>query len=460
VTLLRLVRRSLAHYWQTSLLVLLGLMVASSVITGSMVMGDSMRGGLGDAALNRLGLISDALIAPRLFREALADDLRRTMPPGMLACALQTTGAAANAESEATIPSVAVWGVDDDFWHLHTSATAPALSDRSVAINATLARDLGMQQGGSLLLTLNKPAQLGADSIFGHRERADVVATLRVTVASILPDGGCGDFRLDAQSARPRNVFISRAWLAGNLGRPGKANVLLAATDGGPEGLAAGLLRAAKLADYGLLVRPSTAGLSVSSDSLTLNADHIRCAQAAAEKLHTRVQPWLVYLATRLRMVTAPRGQAAYAVIASLDSPRPFVFRSGGGQVPGENEVWLNEWLAADLRARVGDSVDLDYLVPSPDGEYPTRTTRLRVSGIVAVAGPAADPTIMPEYKGLTDAATLGEWKPPFPVDMSLITPRDDVYWERYRATPKAFVNLAKVQRMWHEAAQQEAALQ
>lgn len=456
MTLGRLVRRSLSHYRQTSLLVLLGLMVASAVITGSLVIGDSMRGSLRDAALSRLGLVSDVLIAPRLFRETLADDLHRSLP-GTLACALQTTGAAANAESDATIPGVTVWGVSDDFWSLHPRAVVPSLSDRSVALNATLARDLGVQPGGSVLLTLNKPAQLGADSIFGHRGRADIVATLRVTVATILPDNGCGDFRLDAQSARPRNVFISRAWLAESLGQPGKANVLLAATEGGPDQLAGALEQVVTLADYGLSVKPKPGGLSVSSDSLTLSPDRVESAQAAAKALHTEAHPWLVYLATRLRTVAAPRRQAAYSVIAGLDSPRPFAFKSGGGTVPAEGEVWLNEWLAVDLQARVGQSVDLDYLVPSGDGNYPTRTLRLRVGGIVAISGPAADPTIMPEYKGLTDAATLGEWKPPFPVDMSLITPRDDQYWERYRATPKAFLNFEQMQRMWREAAQVDA---
>lgn len=447
MTLFRLVSRSLRHYWRTALLVVLGLMVASGVITGSLVIGDSMRGSLRDSALGRLGNIDHALVAPRLFRSSLASSLSQRLSPGVVASALQTTGAAGNAESEATTPGVTVWGVGDDFWRFYSGA-APALADGQVAVNAALARDLGVSVGGLLLLTVNRPAQVSTDSIFGHRAISEVADTLRVTVQAVLPDNGCGDLRLDAQSARPRNAFVSREWLAGHLGQAGKANVLLAATPAADDAaLAAALAQAGTLADYGLTVRAKPVRLYVYSDALTLSEAQVQAVREAAEVVGGGAKESLIYLATRLR--TGAR-EAAYSVIVGFAR---LSFAGGELNAPPPGQVFLNDWLAADLQVKVGGTVDLEYLIPAADGSYPTRSKRLKVAAIVATSGPGADPAFMPDYKGLTDAADMGSWKPPFPVDLSRITPRDDEYWKLYRAAPKAFLNIADVRAMWREAA-------
>lgn len=454
MTLARLVTRSLRHYWQTGLLVVLGLMVASGVITGSLVIGDSMRGSLRDSALGRLGSIDHALIAPRLFRSSLASSLAERLGHGLFTSALQTTGAAGNAESEATTPGVTVWGVDSGFWRFY-GIPAPALAEGQVAVNAALARDVGVTVGAPLLLTVNRPAQLSTDSIFGHRRIEEVADTLRVTVQAILPDNGCGDFRLDSQSARPRNVFISRSWLAEHLGQPGKANVLLASVASPNEAMLPMVLpQCMTLADYGLTVKRKPGRLYVYSDALTLSPAHAQAARDAAKAVGSIASESLIYLATRLRTLAAPPREAAYSVIAGIGHALAFTLRSPATSAcPCAGQVWLNDWLAADLQAKVGDRVDMDYLVPSPDGTYPTRTKRLTVAAIVATAGPGADAGFMPDYKGLTDAADMGAWKPPFPVDLSRITPRDDEYWKKYRAAPKAFLNLEDVRGMWREVA-------
>jgi len=74
------------------------------------------------------------------------------------------------------------------------------------------------------------------------------------------------------------------------------------------------------------------------------------------------------------------------------------------------------------------------------------------------LAGPAADPALVPDFEGITDAAHVDDWDPPFPVDLSRITDRDEEYWDKYRATPKAFVSLDTVQAMWQSGPEGESA--
>ena len=61
--------------------VALGVMTATAVLTGALVVGDSMRGSLRHLALDRLQGIDDALVVPRFFRAELADELAASHDP-------------------------------------------------------------------------------------------------------------------------------------------------------------------------------------------------------------------------------------------------------------------------------------------------------------------------------------------------------------------------------------------
>ena len=69
--------------------------------------------------------------------------------------------------------------------------------------------------------------------------------------------------------------------------------------------------------------------------------------------------------------------------------------------------------------------------------------------GIVAMSGPALDRDLAPQYKGMSDAERIGDWNPPFPVDLGRIRDKDEDYWDRYRAAPKAYAALETAKQLW-----------
>ena len=79
--------------------------------------------------------------------------------------------------------------------------------------------------------------------------------------------------------------------------------------------------------------------------------------------------------------------------------------------------------------------------------EHAWREPRLR--GIVAMEGAALDKGLVPEFEGITDAATIADWDLPFPMDLKRIRPKDEAYWRQYRAAPKAFLALDIVRSFW-----------
>ncbi len=76
----RLILRSLAHYRALHVGALLGIVLGATVLTGALVVGDSVRLSLREQALLRIGRADLALSSgERLFRETLADELKEEL---------------------------------------------------------------------------------------------------------------------------------------------------------------------------------------------------------------------------------------------------------------------------------------------------------------------------------------------------------------------------------------------
>src|SRR3954469_15842759 len=73
----RFILVSLRHYRRIHLAVAAGVAVATAVLTGALLVGDSMRGSLRDLTLERLGRIDSAVVAAHPFRAELANKLAR-----------------------------------------------------------------------------------------------------------------------------------------------------------------------------------------------------------------------------------------------------------------------------------------------------------------------------------------------------------------------------------------------
>jgi len=75
MSFLRLIFRSLVHHWRVNLATAAAVAAGTAVLTGALLVGDSMRSSLRRLSLERLGRIEEALVAERFFREELADEL-------------------------------------------------------------------------------------------------------------------------------------------------------------------------------------------------------------------------------------------------------------------------------------------------------------------------------------------------------------------------------------------------
>jgi ABC-type lipoprotein release transport system permease subunit len=449
----QLVFRGLAYYWRTNVAVIAGVAVAVAVLAGALLVGDSVRGSLRDLVLGRLGNTDQVVVSSGLFREQLAGDLASdpafasrfsAVAPLFVARGVVTAQTSGRRAGE-----VRVYGVDDRFWRFHGVNGVAGPGDREAYISPALATQLGTNTGDSILVRVQRPTDVPLESLHGRRDNLD--RSLRLGVAQVLSPDSLGEFSLEARQGEIYATFVPLSRLQQELDIEGHVNTLLVAglpglsnVEGsppeGPGDLEALIRRRAQLDDVGFLVKDVDArGLFVvGSSGGILDEPHSAAAMKALDGM--RAQPVFTYLANSIRVGDR---EVPYSLVTALDLDTLIPNRAS----ISEDSIVLNAWAAADLQARVGDSVTMDYYVWEEPGRLVTRSSSFRVAGVVPID--AGDRDMAPAYPGITDSPTLDEWDPPFPVDLERIRPVDEEYWKQHRTTPKAFVTLETGQRLW-----------
>jgi hypothetical protein len=65
----------------------------------------------------------------------------------------------------------------------------------------------------------------------------------------------------------------------------------------------------------------------------------------------------------------------------------------------GEDEVIINRWTAEDLRAAVGDSVEIDYYVIGPLRQLHETSRRFIIKGITSNTSGTINRSLMPDFR-------------------------------------------------------------
>ena len=205
-------RRSLTFFWRIHLSVLLAVAVATAVLTGALLVGDSVRHSLRDLTLDRLGDIDHALVSERFFRARLARDVEAASDGLTVVPAVILSGSAAHASAGTRASRVTILGVDSRFADLF-DAKLPGLDRLGAAmplvVNESLRRELDAQVGDAVLLSFERPADVHRESLFGRDEVAASIQTVRVRLTAVAPDRGMGRFGLRARQDAPFNAFVS-----------------------------------------------------------------------------------------------------------------------------------------------------------------------------------------------------------------------------------------------------------
>ncbi len=407
---MNLVRRSLVYYWRTNLAVILGVATAVAVLSGALLVGDSVRESLRELVLSRLGKTRAVVTSAQFLREQLAAEVPGAAP------LIVIQGVVTNEKSGRRASKVAVYGVDDRFFQFNGySQSSP--SGNEARLTPALARELGVQANDSILLRVEKPSAIPRESLQGHKE--DSGRTLRLTAAS----AGL-EFALQPTQGDVSAIYVSLRRLQRDLAQQTRVNTLLLPSGQFPK-------EKVTLDDLGIKVRALPDALSIETASAVMSDALVATVAKAADG---NARPIFSYVANAIRIGGR---EVPYSIVTGMGDDLP------------RDEISLDDWAAKDLNAKVGDDVTLDYYYWEPSGSLVTRSAKFKLVKILPMTGIAIDRDLTPEYPGITEAQSIGDWDPPFPVDLKKVRPRDEEYWKQYRTAPKAFVSLETAQKLW-----------
>ena len=433
MTALRYILRSLVFYRRTHLGVLLGALLAASVLTGSLSVGDSVRYSLRQAALARLGSTSVALVGGgHFFREQLAAEIAPLVQSDV-APVLMLRGTVALPDGSALAHDVQVVGVDERFWRIGGNPGLLANAELGACVvNDRLAERLGIRPGAALVLRVEEPSLLSRDAPLSGS--ADTSIAIRSSLKAVAGAGQFGRFSLQANQVPPLIVFLPLRELQKQVKQLGRANLLLVSQADVSQANAA-LRRVAKLADLNLEVRklPETGGCELRTDRIFIEPG----IASIARKVAPGASGVLTYLVNAISL-----GDRAtpYSMVTATDAV------PGVPQL-GDDEIAINAWLAEDLGAKPGDRLALRYFVVAENRRLVEQTRQFKVRAVWSLE--RADASWMPSFPGLSNVENCRDWEPGMPMDMSKIRPKDEAYWKQFRGTPKAFLNLRAGQRIW-----------
>ncbi len=478
----RIVFATIRHGWRVSLSVALGVAVATAVIVGALLVGDSMRGSLRQLTIERLGK-TEAAVFPGGFFSA---DGIATGGVDPVALILFDRGVLEARQDDGTVRragSVQMIGSDASFWDLDVSGIRPQRIPQGdeVVLNESAARELGVDVGDLVTVRLPVEQAVPADSPLGRRD-IQTEGLPRMKVVDIVPDRGLGRFAIAASQAAPKNVYLDRDLIGEVLEREGQANTLLFSQSITPENLQV------DLADLGLEVRrvhrefeQEDGTKQTIYDYFWLTSERLLVPEVVVQRIveefpSSEITVTSTYLANAIEKLDSSGNVVAtvpYSTITAMNFSEwlPLSYRLPEDEAAGESDaripLVINSWTAEQLQAEVGTALRIAYYEPEVEnGKEIERFFDAVVTSIVPVTKPATpysrrreatfdspptvynDPDLTPTVPGVTDQDSISDWDLPFKLERE-ISKQDDEYWNEYRLTPKAFLPLEDGQRLF-----------
>ena len=458
--LTRLLLRNLWHYRKPYLAVMAGVAISTAVLTGGLIVGDSVRNSLQQLTDVRLGNTRYAMQSDdRFFRQELAGEISAQ---ANLKCAavMQVGGIAINTDKNLRINQVQIIGTDHHF-EFFRDQPLPEPADDEAIISRNTATKLDLQPGDELLLRIRKPGKAPSNAPFVEEKTPSV--SVRVTITAIAEDIHLGRFSLKNNQTAPFNIFLPLKQLSRLLELPGQANLLIVAGDRSnaatAEKLDSILHKCWKPADAGINIKkmeplPNPAGskavgqfrnaeINLETSQYEITTDRIFFIDNISHAIKSTIpgiQSILTYL---VNSISHGNRSTPYSFVTAASE-------SFLQQSTGEKEVIINEWLANDLGVKPEDSVMLRYFLMGPLRSLREDSIRFKILSVIPLSSSLSDPALMPDFPGMSDAGNCRDWETGAPINLKNIRDKDEQYWNKYRGTPKAFISMASGEKLWH----------
>jgi ABC-type lipoprotein release transport system permease subunit len=431
----KLILKSIWYFRKQHFAVFLGTLVSTAVLTGALIIGDSVRYSLRSLVEKRLGKTEMVLnTGGRFVRTALANELasKLEMPASPL---LMLQGIAANTDINIKVNNAQIIGIDSSF-NQFSPAPLPALKVEEALISENAARKLELKVGDEFLLQVRNADIIPLNTPLVPENNPSV--SLRVSVRAVLADDQLGRFSLRNNQSSPFNIILSHSYLAKALDLSGLTNTILFAAKNG------------NIPDSSRIADVLQSSFRVKDAGIEIN--HLK-EKGKYEIISSRIfidDP----VSKAVKSINVPYDKALVYLVNSINfkknsTPYSFVAALSNSDSLKSNEIIVNKWLADDLGLNAGDSISLNYYVIGPLRTLKEDKRFFVVKKVIPTEGGISDSTLMPSFPGITEAGNCSDWNSGVPIDFKRIRDKDEKYWDDYRGTPKAFISIETGLSLW-----------
>ena len=440
MTFIKYILKSLKYYRKQHFAVFLGTLLSTAILTGALVVGDSVKYTLKNILAQRLGDVSYAMLTgERFVRAELSENIADELDT-KTASVLMLPGIAINTTNKNRINTVQALGIDNKFWEL-SNKLMPELSAGEAIISDNIAKKLNLKINDEFLLRVQNAEIVPANAPFVNDNQASTA--LRLTIKAIADENNLAKFSLRNNQSAPFNVFISQDYLSEKLELIDLSNLILCsdANNIDEKTLNNALKKVWKISDASLSLNQLD-----STEIFELSSSRIFIEQIFSEKIkeiNIHQQPILTYFVNSIRTNNQETPYSFVAAISEVKSDSSTILDLQS------NEIVINSWLADDLSINTGDTIELDYFVIGKLRTLEEKTTSFVIKKIIPMQNNLFDKTLMPSFPGLSDAGNCSDWETSIPIDLDKIRDKDEKYWEDYRGTPKAIISIENGLEMW-----------
>lgn len=428
--------KSLSFQKHSTIYQVLIIMLLSAVITGSLLTGKSVRMSLRKTSAEKLGNTGLVIsTGPRYFNHSLAERIQKNA--GIkTASILEINGYCQRFGEGPGASGVNIIAVDSVFFSFHGKENAE-LNQGMVLINWKLAELLGVKEGDEIIVRYPAISEIPSDSPFSPGRKNSESAVM--TVKGVLSTEDLGDFSLSISQIKPLNLFINRSDIADIDGNVPESNRMLIERK-------SSITASQVLSVLGESLMPGDIGLKIRHSERDGTSEIIsgrvfidQNIVDGITKVIPSASPVLTYLGNMFIKGTA---MTPYSFVSGLPN-------SLYKDMPAGDSILINQWLAADLGAKTGDTIEIRWYSPDIANRMTIRSGQFIVSGIAGMGSRLSDPSLMPEFAGISGKESCSEWDAGVPVDLNLIREKDEDYWNTYKGTPKAFISYKKASELW-----------
>lgn len=434
--MLNFIFKSLIYYKKKNIYLLISTMITCAVITGALLVGDSVNYSLKKIISLKFGKANFVLSAnDKMFNTSLIPRITKNYKDIISAPLLILKGSAANPLMGKKINKISVNGIDENFWSFAEEKPNKKLEEGYAYINSEFADSLNLKVNDDFVIRIDKPNALPKDAPFAEK---DFSKSLRLKVKEILTEKNLSNFSLKTNHVTKPQIFMSLSQLQSLINMEDKANTILFSIIEIPSFKFNDFENSVKnsflIEDSDLYIKDIP-----EKEVFELRSHQVFISDIIYERIKTYYQSSLFIFSYFVNSIKNFSAQTPYSIVSSNVLPQYNNLK--------DDEIVITSWLQEDLNVKIGDPLTIEYYVIDNMRKLQKKSETFKINNIIPQE--LSDPSLMPNFPGLYDAKDCSEWNPGIPIDLKKIRKKDELYWDEFKGAPKVFFNLEKAQKLF-----------